>query len=124
MAYANERKVFNKVPIGAYQGLQHPLAIAYSEIEMAGLMTHKAAWAFDQRLPAGEFANMAKYAAAEAGIHAVDASLQCFGGNGFTKEYGIFDLYPMVRLLRTAPLNREMVLNYIGEKVMGLPRSY
>ena len=67
---------------------------------------------------------MAKYAAAEAGIHAVDASLQCFGGNGFTKEYGIFDLYPMVRLLRTAPLNREMVLNYIGEKVMGLPRSY
>ena len=67
---------------------------------------------------------MAKYAAAEAGIHAVDAAIQCFGGNGFTKEYGMFDLYPMVRLLRTAPLNREMVLNYIGEKVMGLPRSY
>jgi acyl-CoA dehydrogenase len=124
VAYANERKLFNKVPIGAYQGLQHPLAVAYSEIEMAGLMTHKAAWAFDNHLPAGEFANMAKYAAAEAGIHAVDASIQCFGGNGFTKEYGMFDLYPMVRLLRTAPLNREMVLNYIGEKVMGLPRSY
>lgn len=124
VAYANERKLFNKVPIGAYQGLQHPLAMAHSEIEMAGLMTHKAAWAFDNRVPAGEFANMAKYAAAEAGIHAVDASIQCFGGNGFTKEYGMFDLYPMVRLLRTAPLNREMVLNYIGEKVMGLPRSY
>lgn len=122
--YARERKVFNKVPIGAYQGLQHPLAIAHAEVEMAGLMTHKAAWNFDRRLPAGEYANMAKYAAAEAGIHAVDASIQCFGGNGFTKEYGIFDLYPMVRLLRTAPLNREMVLNYIGEKVLGLPRSY
>jgi acyl-CoA dehydrogenase len=122
--YANERKVFNKTPIGAYQGLQHPLAIAHTEVELAALMTHKAAWAFDRRLPAGEYANMAKYAAAEAGIHAVDAAIQCFGGNGFTKEYGMFDLYPMVRLLRTAPLNREMVLNFIGEKVMGLPRSY
>ncbi|MEW6168701.1 MAG: acyl-CoA dehydrogenase family protein [Pseudomonadota bacterium] len=124
VGYASERKVFNKVPIGAYQGLQHPLAAAHAEVELAGLMTHKAAWAFDRRLPAGEYANMAKYAAAEAGIHAVDAAIQCFGGNGFTKEYGMFDLYPMVRLLRTAPLNREMVLNYIGEKVMGLPRSY
>lgn len=122
--YAKDRKVFNKVPIGSYQGLQHPLAIAHTEVELASLMTRKAAWAFDLRLPAGEYANMAKYAAAEAGIHAVDQAIQCFGGNGFTKEYGIFDLYPMVRLLRTAPLNREMVLNYIGEKVMGLPRSY
>lgn len=122
--YAKDRKVFNKVPIGSYQGLAHPLAIAHTEVELASLMTRKAAWAFDQRQPAGEYANMAKYAAAEAGIHAVDQAVQCFGGNGFTKEYGIFDLYPMVRLLRTAPLNREMVLNYIGEKVMGLPRSY
>ncbi|MFX5622403.1 acyl-CoA dehydrogenase, partial [Acinetobacter baumannii] len=59
-----------------------------------------------------------------AGIKAVDTALQCFGGNGFTKEYGIFDIYPLVRLLKTAPLNREMILNYIGEHVMGLPRSY
>ncbi len=121
--YASERVVF-KGPIGAYQGLQHPLAAAKSEIEMASLMTMKAAWLFDQGLPSGAEANMAKYFAAEAGIHAVDSSLQCFGGNGFTEEYGIFDIYPIVRLLKTAPLNREMILNYIGEHVMGLPRSY
>ncbi len=123
VAYACERSVFNG-PIGAYQALQHPLAKAKTEIEMASLMTRKAAWMFDQGLPCGGESNMAKYAAAEAGIHAVDASLQCFGGNGFTREYGIFDLYPLVRLFKTAPLNSEMILNYIGEHVMGLPRSY
>jgi len=87
-------------------------------------MTRKAAWLFDRGEPCGAEANMAKYAAAEAAMHAIDASLQCFGGNGFTKEYGIFDLYPIARLMKTAPLNSEMVLNYIGEHVMGLPRSY
>lgn len=122
--YANERKVFNNAPIGSYQGLQHPLASARTDIEMASLMTLKAAWVFDQGREAGEFSNMAKLAAADAGTKAVDTALQCFGGNGFTKEYGIFDIYPMVRLLKTAPLNREMILNYIGERVMGLPRSY
>lgn len=121
--YASERVVFNG-PIGAYQGLQHPLAAAKTEVELARLMTYKAAWAFDNKMSAGEFSNMAKYAAAEAAIHACDASVQCFGGNGFTKEYGIFDLYPLARLLRTAPLNREVILSYIGEKVLGMPRSY
>lgn len=121
--YANERTVFNG-PIGAYQALQHPLARAKTEIELSSLMTRKAAWLFDQRLPCGGESNMAKYAAAEAALHAVDASLQCFGGNGFTKEYGIFDIYPMVRLFKTAPLNSEMILNYIGEHVLGMPRSY
>jgi acyl-CoA dehydrogenase len=124
VAYAKERKVFNDVPIGAYQGLQHPLASARTDVEMASLMTLKAAWIFDQGREAGEFSNMAKLAAADAGTKAVDTALQCFGGNGFTKEYGIFDIYPLVRLLKTAPLNREMILNYIGERVMGLPRSY
>ena len=123
VAYASEREVFDG-PIGAYQGLQHPLAEAKTEIETATLMTYKAAWAFDNGKPAGEYSNMAKYAAAEAAIHAVDAATQCFGGSAFTKEVGVFDLYPLVRMLRTAPLNREMLLNYIGEKVMGLPRSY
>lgn len=121
--YANDRVVFDR-PIGAYQALQHPLARAKTEIEMASLMTRKAAWLFDKGVPSAAEANMAKCAAAEAAIHAVDASLQCFGGNGFTREYGIFDIYPMVRLFKTAPLNNEMVLNYIGEHVMGLPRSY
>ncbi len=121
--YANDRVVFNG-PIGAYQALQHPLAKAKTEIELASLMTRKAAWLFDRGEACGGESNMAKYAAAEAALHAVDASLQCFGGNGFTKEYGIFDIYPMVRLFKTAPLNSEMILNYIGEHVLGLPRSY
>lgn len=122
--YANERRVFNNTPIGAYQGVQHPLAIAHTEIELAALMARKAAWAFDAGLAAGEYSNMAKYAAAEAAIHAVDHTIQCFGGNGFTKEYGVYDLYGMVRLLRTAPINREMILNYLAEHILGLPRSY
>ncbi len=121
--YASERQVFD-APIGSYQGLQHPLAEAKTEIEVATLMTYKAAWAFDNDRPAAEYSNMAKYYAAEAAIHAVDTAVQCFGGNAYTHEYGIFDLYPFVRMLRTAPLNREMLLNYIGEKVLGLPRSY
>jgi len=121
--YANERVVFNG-PIGAYQALQHPLAKGKTEIELASLMTRKAAWLFDNKQGCGEEANMAKLAASGAAVNAIDASLQCFGGNGFTKEYGIFDLYPFARLLKTAPLNNEMVLNYIAEKGMGLPRSY
>ena len=75
-------------------------------------------------LPAGDASNMAKYASAEAAINAVDSAVQAHGGNGFTKEYGIFDLYPLVRLLRTAPLNREVILSYIATYVLGLPRSY
>jgi len=123
VAYASERSVFNG-PIGAYQALQHPLAKAKTDIELASLMSRKAAWLFDQGLPCGAESNMAKYAASEAAIRAVDASLQCFGGNGFTKEYGIFDIYPLVRLCKTIPLNNEMVLNFIGEHVLGMPRSY
>jgi len=121
--YANDRVVFDR-PIGAYQALQHPLARAKTEVEMASLMARKAAWLFDNGQPCGAEANMAKLAASEAGIKAVDAALQCFGGNGFTKEYGIFDLYPLVRLTKTAPINNEMIHNYIAEHVMGLPRSY
>jgi len=121
--YASERVVFDR-PIGAYQGVQHPLAKARTQIELASLMTRKAAWEFDKGLPAGASANMAKYAAAEAGIEAVDASLQAHGGAGFTEDTGIYELYPLMRLLRTAPVNRELCLSFIGDKVMGLPRSY
>jgi acyl-CoA dehydrogenase len=123
VAYASEREVFD-VPIGSHQGVQHPLAAAKTQVEMASLMMRQAAWQYDQGLPSGEAANMAKYAGAEAGIQAVDAALQAHGGNGFTQDYGIYELYPMVRLMRTAPVNREIILSYIGEKVMGLPRSY
>ncbi len=121
--YAKDRVVFDR-PIGAYQALQHPLAKAKTEVELASLMTRKAAWLFDQGQRCGEEANMAKLAASCAAVNAIDASLQCFGGNGFTREYGIFDLYPFARLLKTAPLNNEMVLNFIAERGMGLPRSY
>jgi acyl-CoA dehydrogenase len=121
--YANDRVVFDR-PIGAYQALQHPLARARTELEMAALISRKAAWLFDRGEPCGAESNMAKFAASEAACHAVDSSLQCFGGNGFTTEYGIFDIYPIARLLKTIPLNNEMVLNYIAEYVLGLPRSY
>ena len=121
--YANDRVVFDR-PIGAYQALQHPLAKSKTEIELASLMTRKGAWLFDNGRPCGEEANMAKFGASSAAVNAIDASLQCFGGNGFTKEYGIFDLYPFARLLKVAPLNNEMVLNNIAERGMGLPRSY
>ena len=121
--YAGDRKVFG-APIGSHQGLAHPLAHAHTEIEMATLMTYKAAANFDQGAPAGAEANMAKYFAAEAAIKAVDCSLQVNGGAGFTREVGLLDLYGLVRLLRTIPVSRELLLNYIGEKIMGLPRSY
>lgn len=123
VGYASERQVFGQ-PIGAHQGVQHPLAKAHAAIEMASLMARRAAWEFDNGLPAGASANIAKYAAAEAGCEAIDAALQAHGGAGFTEDTGIYELYPMMRLMRTAPVNRELCLSYIGEHVMGLPRSY
>ncbi len=114
--YASTRKVFN-VPIGAHQGLSHPMAIAKTHLELASLMTHHAAQVFDSGGDAGMYANMAKYAGAEAGIEAVDLSIQVHGGSGFTGEVDIITLWPLVRLMRTAPVSREMILNYIGEHV-------
>lgn len=121
--YASERIVFDQ-PIGAHQGVQHPLAKAHAQVEMASLMTRRAAWEFDQGLPAGPSSNMAKYAAAEAGCEAIDAALQAHGGAGFLEDTGIYELYPSVRLMRTAPVNRELCLSYLAEHAMGLPRSY
>jgi alkylation response protein AidB-like acyl-CoA dehydrogenase len=123
-AYAAQRRVWD-VPIGAHQGLAHPLAEAKIEVELARLMTQKAAWATDTGTPgAGEAANMAKYAAAEAALHAVDTAIQVHGGNGFAFEYGIADLWWIARVLRTAPVSREMILNYVAEHSLRLPRSY
>src|SRR6478609_9764718 len=125
-AYANEREVWG-TPIGRHQGIAHPLATAKIEIELARLMTAKAAWMHDHsddRVAAGEAANMAKYAAAEAGLHALDAAIQTHGGNGLASEYGLADLWGMVRLLRIAPVSREMVLNFVAQQTLGLPKSY
>ena len=121
--YARTRAVWD-VPIGSHQGVSHPLAKAKIEVELAGLMTAKAAWLHDQGQPAGEASNMAKYAAAEAALSAVDAAIQTHGGNGLSTEYGLVPLWGMARLLRIAPVNREMILNYVAQHSLRLPRSY
>jgi len=121
--YARERVVWQG-PIGAHQGISHPLAQAKIELELARLMMQKAAALYDAGAPAGEASNMAKYAAAEAAIRCVDQAIQTHGGNGFALEYGLTDMYWGVRLVRTAPVSREMILNYVAEHSLGLPRSY
>ncbi|MBV8735055.1 MAG: acyl-CoA/acyl-ACP dehydrogenase [Solirubrobacterales bacterium] len=123
-AYARERRVWG-APIGAHQAVAHPLAKAKVELELARLMVQKAAALQDSGAPGtGEAANFAKYAAAEAGIHCVDVALQAHGGNGFTLEYGVSELWWGARLLRTAPVSAEMILNYVAQHSLGLPRSY
>ena len=124
--YARERAVWG-VPIGSHQGIAHPLATAKIELELARLMMQKAAWMHDHAddaVAAGEAANMAKYAAAEAGLHCLDAAIQTHGGNGMATEYGLADLWGLVRLLRIAPVSREMILNFVAQQSLGLPKSY
>ena len=121
--YASEREVWG-VPIGTHQGLSHPLAQASMETELAALMMRKAAWLHDNGLPAGEASNTAKYAAAEAAVSAIDAAIQTHGGNGLTSEYGLLPYWGLARLLKIAPVSREMILNYIAQHSLGLPRSY
>jgi alkylation response protein AidB-like acyl-CoA dehydrogenase len=123
-AYANERRVWS-APIGTHQGIAHPLAEAKVELELARLMMQKAAALHDAGAPgAGEASNMAKYAAAEAAIQCVDRAIQTHGGNGFALEYGLSDMWWGARLTRTAPVSREMILNYVAEHSLGLPKSY
>jgi alkylation response protein AidB-like acyl-CoA dehydrogenase len=123
--YVKTRQVW-KTPIGAHQGLSHPLAQNHIEIELAKLMMQKAATLYDCGDDAGaaESANMAKYAAGEASVRAVDQAVQSLGGNGLTKEYGIAAAVTVSRLSRIAPVSREMVLNFIAQTSLGLPRSY
>jgi acyl-CoA dehydrogenase len=123
VAYAKDRKVFS-VPIGAHQGLAHPMALAATHLELASLMTRKAAHQFDRGEMSGPEANMAKMAAADAGLEACDVAIQVHGGNGFTREYEVITYWPLLRLIKTAPVSREMILNYVAEHVLGLPRSY
>ena len=122
--YACNRTVW-QAPIATHQGIAHPLAEAKIELELARLMTRKAAALYDAGISgAGEAANMAKYAAAEAAIKCVDRAIQTHGGNGFSLDYGLTDLYWGARVARTAPVSREMVLNYVAEHSLGLPKSY
>ena len=123
-AYANERVVWG-VPIGTHQGLSHPLAEAKIELELARLMMQKAGALYDAGTPgAGEASNMAKYAAAEAAIRCVDQAIQTHGGNGVALEYGLTQMWWGARLTRIAPVSREMILNYVAEHSLGLPKSY
>ena len=122
-----DRKVFRDTPIGAYQSIQHPLAELTIELAAVQQLTYKAAWAFDEGRPPGEIgmtANMAKYLAAEMAIKAADRAIQTHGGNGFSADYGVIHYWEAARLLRTAPISKEMILNYVSEHVLGLPRSY
>jgi alkylation response protein AidB-like acyl-CoA dehydrogenase len=121
--YARQRKVWSQ-PIGAHQGIAHPLAQAHVGVELARLATARAAELFDSGQDAGEAANIAKLAAADAALAALDQAIQTHGGNGLALEYGLADLWFVTRLMRTAPVSREMVLNYLATHSLGLPPSY
>jgi alkylation response protein AidB-like acyl-CoA dehydrogenase len=123
VAYAKDRQVW-KTPIGAHQGVQHPLAEAAIELEASILMTRRAAALFDAGLPSGEESNMAKYLAAKAGAKALDTAIQTHGGNGLSLEFGLSDLWGIIRLQQVAPVSTQMVLNHIAQHTLGLPRSY
>jgi alkylation response protein AidB-like acyl-CoA dehydrogenase len=125
ITYAKDRTVWN-TPIGAHQAIAHPLAQAHIDLELARLMTQKAAYLYDEGddVAAGEAANMAKYAAGEACVKAVDQAVHTLGGNGLTKEFGIASLITAARVARIAPVSREMILNYVSHQTLGLPKSY
>jgi alkylation response protein AidB-like acyl-CoA dehydrogenase len=121
--YARQRKVWSE-PIGAHQGIAHPLAQSHVNVELARLATARAAELFDRGQDAAEAANIAKLAAADAALAALDQSIQTHGGNGLAIEYGLTDLWFITRLMRTAPVSREMVLNFVATRSLGLPASY
>lgn len=122
--YVGERNVWG-VPIGAHQAVAHPLAKAKIELEAARLLVQKACALYDIGDPSvGEVANMAKFMAADASVHCIDQAIQVHGGNGVALEYGLTDLYWLARLMKIAPVSHEMVLNYVAEHTLGLPKSY
>ena len=122
-AYASDREVFNR-PIGANQGVQFPIARAYTQVEAAGLMVEKAAKMFDAGLPCGAEANMAKMLASEASWNAGDVCMQTHGGFAFAKEYHIERKFRETRLYQIAPISTNLILSYVAEHVLDMPRSY
>jgi acyl-CoA dehydrogenase len=124
--YAQDREVFDQ-PIGAHQAVQHPIADAWSKLEAAELLVDKAAWMMDQdmdRRDVAEISNMAKLRAAEAGYEATDTAVQTHGGNAFSRDYGVIEMWKGSRLARVAPGSTEMMRNHIAEHTLDLPRSY
>jgi alkylation response protein AidB-like acyl-CoA dehydrogenase len=127
IAYASQRVVFGSRPIGAYQAIQHPLADLRIRLEAARGLLYKAAAAFDAGIDpheAGAYANMAKYLATDLAIDAADRAIQTHGGSGFSEDVGVIGYWERTRLMRTAPISKEMILNFVGEHVLGLPKSY
>jgi acyl-CoA dehydrogenase len=123
VAYAGEREVFGR-PIGKNQGLAFPLAEAHMRLRAAELAVREASWRYDEGLPCGEQANTAKFLAADAGHFAADRAMQTHGGFGYADEYDVGRYWTESRLMKIAPISQEMVLNYVSEHVLGLPRSY
>lgn len=121
--YANDRIVFDR-PIGKNQGIAFPLAEASMKLDACELMIRKAAWLLDNDKPCGAEANMAKWLAAEAGFFAADAAVQTHGGFGYAREYHVERYWREARLMKLAPISQEMILNFVSEHVLGLPRSY
>ncbi len=121
--YAKERVVFGR-PIGQNQAIQHPLAKCWAELEAANLMAFKAASLYDAGEPCGGEANAAKYLSSEAGYHACERAILTHGGMGYAKEYHVERYFREIMIARIAPVSSEMILNYIGEKVLGLAKSY
>jgi acyl-CoA dehydrogenase len=123
VSYANERRVFDRA-IGMNQGVQFPIAKAHVSVEAASLMRLKAVTLFDANQPCGGEANMAKYLATEAAWEAAEAAMNTLGGYGFTKQYHVERKWREARLYRTAPISNNLVLSYVAEHLLGLPRSY
>ena len=123
VAYAKERVVFGR-PIGQNQGIAFPLAEAHAKLHAANLVVQEAAQLVDAGAPCGEQANLAKYLAAEAGFFAADRAVQTLGGFGYASEYHVERYFREARLMRIAPISQELVLSYVAEHVLGLPRSY
>jgi alkylation response protein AidB-like acyl-CoA dehydrogenase len=121
--YANQRRVWG-VPIGAHQGVAHPLAAAYMHLQAAELVTARACALYDSGAEVGELANTAKYLGASAGLEALDATVAIHGGNGVTYEYQLATYFWVVRMLNMGPVSKEMILNFVAEHSLGLPRSY
>jgi acyl-CoA dehydrogenase len=123
VAYAKQRVVFGRA-IGSNQGIAFPLADAHARLNAVALVVREAAWRMDRGLPCGEQANTAKYLAADAGFNAADVAMQTHGGFGYAEEYHVERYFREARLLRLVPISQEMVLNYLAEHVLELPRSY
>ena len=121
--YAGERIIFDR-PIGKNQGVQHPLAKCWMELEAANLMVMNAAWRYDQGLPCGAESNAAKYLSGEAGFRACETAVLTHGGFGYAKEYHVERYFREAMLLRIAPISTQLIMCYIAEKVLGLPKSY